>query len=184
MEIMYRYMATSAKYPGFTLIEFLIYIGITSIIVTAMVVFMWNVINLTAKVSVNGELASEERYLDERLSSEIKNALDINTSTSNFGVDLATVAGSKISLKASAPNDPTLIDVTTGTLRITEGTSTPVALTGAMSKVVSLIFTNYSAASGTTKHVGYTLTLSTVSSSRQEFQKILTSRSSAEIRSN
>ena len=170
---------------SFTLIEVLLYIAIVTIIMSAFVLFAWNAIILGAKNNTQQELYAQGRIISERILSEIRNANDLNTGTSNFDVDLVSNSSYQLSLVDNAPNNPTIFNVTSGILMIKQGASAAIALHSNTIKVTSLIFTNYSSADTKTKHVGYVLQLSTNSSSAsQQYQGTVAFDSSAEIRSN
>jgi len=170
---------------GFTLIEVLLYIAIVTIIMSAFIIFAWNAVILGAKNNTQQELFAQGRIVSERILSEIRNATDINTGTSNFDVDLATNATYQLSIADTAPNNPTIFTVVSGTLMVKQGAAAAIALHSTTIKVTSLVFTNYSSSDGKTKNVGYVLTLAqTSTSASQEYKGTITLDSSAEVRSN
>lgn len=173
------------KQQGFTLIEMLLYVGISGIVLTALVLFGWNMIGIGAKNGTHHDVVSNARLASEKLTFFIREATDIDTTNSNFNVNLTTVSGSKLTLRGVAPNDPIVIDVSGGTLRVALGASAPVALTSTNVAVSSLVFANASSLDGKSKNVGFTLQLGTTSGSgRFEYASSTALRSSAEIRSN
>lgn len=170
---------------GFTLIEMLLYVGVSGIVLTSLVAFGWNMIGIGAKNGTHNDVVSNARLASEKLSFFIREATDIDTVNSNFGVNLANVSGSKLTLRGVAPNDPIVIDVSGGTLRVALGASSPVALTSTNIAVSSLIFANASSADGKSKNVGFEIMLGTVSTgNRFEYASSTAIRSSAELRSN
>lgn len=170
---------------GFTLIELLLYVGIVAIVLSAIISFAWQVILSGSKSSQQQEVFATARYLSERVIYEIRNALDINVSSSNFNSNLANNPGQKLSLHAASANDPTLIDVSNGKLRITQGSSAAVNLNSNDSKVTDLTFTNNSSGDAKTKNISFTLTVqSAYSGTRQEFTASVSLQSSAEVRNN
>lgn len=171
---------------GFTFIEIILYIAIVAIMMNSLIPFAWNVIEGGAKSSVQQEVFSQARYISERLKAEIRNSIGINTGTSNFGVNIAT-AGGQLSLQDIAPNDPTIIDVSNGIVRIKQGAGTVISLNSANTSVSNLTFTNYSSADNKSKHIGFTLTIIAKyagAGTRQEYQATTTLESSAEVRNN
>lgn len=173
------------KQKGFTFIELLLYIAILSIILTSLVTFAWNAIDNSGKSTTQQEIASNARFVSERLLYEIRKAVDINTATSNFGINLATDQTKQLSLKENAPNDPTLINVVSGKIQIKQGAAAAVALNSTDTTVTDLTFTNNSSGDGKTKNITYTLTIiSNFNQSRQEFQGTISLRASGELRNN
>jgi type II secretory pathway pseudopilin PulG len=170
---------------AFTLIEILLYIAIVTIVMSAFVLFAWNAVILGAKNNTQQELYAQGRFVSERILSEIRNANDINTGTSNFDVDFVTNSANQLSLVQDAPNNPTIFNVVSGVLMMKEGASAAIPLHSNTIQVTSLIFSNYSSGDGKTKNIGYILTFSSASTSQaQQYKGTITFDSSAEIRSN
>jgi prepilin-type N-terminal cleavage/methylation domain-containing protein len=170
---------------GFTLIEVLLYIAIVTVIMSAMILFAWNVIILGAKSNSQQELYAQARIVSERINSEIRNANDINTGTSNFDVNLVTSSSNQISLVADAPRNPIIFNVVSGIVMIKLDALAAVPLHSNSISVTNLIFTNYSSVDGKTKHIGYTLSLMrNTTSAAQQYKGTVTLEGSAEIRSN
>lgn len=170
---------------AFTLIEMLLYIGVAGMVLSSLVAFGWNMMGIGAKSGTHADVVSNERLVAEKLSFFIREATDIDATNSDFGVNVATTTGSKITLHAVAPNDPIVFDVSGGVLRVTQGTAAPVALTSSNVSVSSLVFTNFSSADGKAKNIGFEIQLATISASnRSEYASASALRSSAELRSN
>lgn len=168
------------KKSGFTFLELLIYVGIVTVVVSSLIKFAWNVIGSGVKNSTQEEVYAAARYVSERIKYEIRNSNGINTGSSTFGSSPGV-----LSLVQTAPNNPTVIDLSAGKVRIKLGAAATVDLNSNDTTVTSLIFTNYSSGDNKTKHVGFTLTIQSSSSSvRQEYSDSVTLRSSAEVRSN
>lgn len=169
---------------GFTLVEVLLYIGIVTLILGAIVPFAWNVIGLGEKSVTQQETYAAARYLSERLKHEIRNADAIDTS--DFGDDLADDASKSFSAAQHGSSDTDRIFVEDGRVLIQQGSSDPVALQPQDMRVTSLVFTDYSSVDGTTKHAGFVFTIEANypnASGRQEYQESVTIESSAEVRS-
>lgn len=170
---------------AFTLIETLLYVGIVGMVLASLVGFGWNMMGIGAKSGTHHDVVSNERLVAEKLSFFVREATDIDGANSNFGVNLATTPGSKVTLRGVAPNDPIVFDVSGGALRVTLGVAAPIALTSSNIAVSSIVFTNASSADGKTKNVGFEIQLGTTSSgNRFEYASNTALRSSAEIRSN
>lgn len=173
------------KENGFTFIEVILYVAIVAIVVSTLVPFAWNVIQSGVKSTTEQEVYSAGRFVSERLKLEIRNALDINTPDSNFDVNLGSNPLLKLSLRATAPDDPTLISVSSGKIVIKQGVNPAVELNSTDTQVTNLTFTNYSSADNKTKNIDFILTLvANYPGGGQEYQETVTLRSGAEIRNN
>lgn len=157
---------------GFTFIELILYIAIVTIMLSALIPFAWNIIGTGAKSNTEQEVFSQARFISERIKYEIRNATGIN-SVSATSISLGPVA------------TPTIIDVLSGNLRITQGAVTT-ALNSPDVVISALTFTNNTSADNKTKNISYQFTLSAIptTSTRNEFSETTTIRSSAEVRSN
>jgi type II secretory pathway pseudopilin PulG len=174
-----------SKQKGFTYIELILYLGLVAFVLSSLINFGWNVILTGAKSATEQEVFSTLRFASEKIKSEIRNAAGLNLAESNFEVNLAGDSSYKLSLAKEAPNDPTIIDVFDGKVRLTQGASLPVDLNSARTRVTDLTFTNYSSADGKAKNIGFVLTVVSASpETRQEYQKTATLRSAVELRSN
>ena len=80
---------------GFTFIEMLLYMGIVSFILTAIVSFAWSIIYLGEKNNTQQEISAAARLISERLTREIRNAQAIGSS--DFGDNLALDASKSFS---------------------------------------------------------------------------------------
>jgi hypothetical protein len=182
---MTRMLRIGKNTKAFTLIEVLLYVGIAGMVLVSLAGFGWNMIGIGVKGNTHHDAVSNIRFVGERLSFFIREATDIDVANSNFGVNLAATPGSRVTLRGALPNDPIVIDVSSGTLRVTQGASAPVALTSSTVAVSSIIFTNASSLDDKTKNIGFELQLETISgSNRFEYASDTALRSSAEIRSN
>lgn len=159
---------------GFTFIELILYIGIVSIVMTALVSFAWNIITSGAKSSTQQEVYSQARYISERLKYEIRNSNGINSVSSN-----------QISLAKDAPNNPTIIGFSGGNITIQQGSSAAVNLNSSLTTITGLVFTNYSSGDNKTKHIQFNFTInSNYGSARQEYILSTPIEGSTEVRSN
>lgn len=168
---------------GFTFIEMLLYMGIVSFILTAIVSFAWNIIYLGVKNNTQQEITTATRLVSERLKYEIRNAQAIGPS--DFGDNFATDSTKNISLLEKSPRDVTQFFVQDGKLFIQEDGATAVALQSDTTKITNLVFTNYSSDDAATQQIGFTLTVETWypnAGERQEYQGSMTIESSAEVR--
>lgn len=161
---------------GFTFIEIILYVSIVSIVLTAIIPFAWNVIGGSVKSSAEQEVSSQARFISEKIKYEIRNADNINS-----------VAANSISLDVTvAANDPTIIDLLAGKIRIKLGAAAAVDLNSNDTLVSALTFTDYTSADNKTKNIQFVFTIDdNFGNSRQEYDvPTITVEGSAEVRSN
>lgn len=165
---------------GFTLIELILYIGISAMFMTAATLFAWDVIYGRVKSYAQQEVNQNMRLASKRIIYEIRNASGINT-----------VSANSISLAMSdSSRNPTVIDLSGGRVRIGYGTSgscpttTPCSLTSNAVTVSALSFTNFSSLPNS-ENIRFTITMSKEAGTvAKEFQETQTYTGSAELRSN
>ncbi|MBI4038377.1 prepilin-type N-terminal cleavage/methylation domain-containing protein [Candidatus Daviesbacteria bacterium] len=161
---------------GFTFIEVILYVAIITIVMSALIPFAWSVIEGGVQSSSQQEVFSQARFVSERIKYEIRNANGINS-----------VSPTNISLAVSPPaNDPTIIDLAAGNIRIKLGAASAVNLNSTDTKITTLTFTNYSSADNKTKHIQFSFTIDdNYPSGRAEYDvPSYTLEGSAELRSN
>ena len=169
---------------GFTLIELILYVSIVSIITTSLILFGVKIVEENNKNRTEQEVYAAARYLSERIKYEIHNANSINIASSDFDLNLATNPWKKLSLAQTAPNDPTIIDVSGGKARITQGAGSALNLNSTETTVTNLTFTNYTSGDGKTENVALALTVNSSLVGSHEYTESVTVRSTAEVRSN
>ena len=161
---------------GFTFIEIILYISIVSIVLMALVPFAWNVIGGSVKSSAEQEVSSQARFISEKIKYEIRNADSINS-----------IAATSISLDPPGTiNDPTIIDLSGGKIRIKLGAAAIVDLNSTDTNITSLTFTDFTSADNKTKNIQFIFTIDdNYGSSRQEYDvPAQTVEGSSELRSN
>lgn len=165
---------------GFTFIELLVYIAVISVVLTSISQLAWNAIGAGVKNTTLQEVHANTRFISERIKYEIRNANGMNAGSSTFGSSPGV-----LSLVQSAPNNPTIIDLVGGNIRIKQGAAAAVNLNSNDTQITSLVFTNYTSADTLTQHIAFTFTIqSNSASARTEYDGTVTIRGSAEIRSN
>ena len=162
---------------GFTLIELILYIAISSIFMLASVSFAWDVIYGRVKSYVQQEVNQNMRFASKRITYEIRNASAISS-----------VGSSTLTLTMADPDrNPTVFDVSNGRLRIGYGgsggcpISSPCPLTSDNVSLTNLTFTNLSQVPNSS-NIQFSITIIS-SGDRLEFQESQTYRGAAEIRS-
>lgn len=139
---------------GFTLVELIIYITLTVLIGTAILSFSIQVVETSQKSRSFQEVQQNARVAMQRMIQEIKSASDLNTGSSAFDVHPGV-----LSLEHQTGGlDPTVFDISSGTLRITQGANGPYDLTSSNVRVSNLVFTNLSS-SGRVKVIRIEMTV-------------------------
>lgn len=177
---------------GFTLIELLLYMGLVALFLTAATTSTLDVILGSVKSSVQQEVQENLRYATHRIQFEIRNADSINTTQSNFGVNLATNPSTKVSFSAPAPYNPLEFIVKSGVLQIRSTIGGDDAededddenfkpLTSNLVEVTSLIFSNLT--DGSSENIRFTITIRYKNpSGRSQWDKSATFEGGANLR--
>lgn len=122
---------------GFTLIELVVYISIVSGVLLIAVVLSIDLLRGRAKSTALEVVNQNGRLVLERITTVVRNANLVNAVDSVFGTSPGRLS---LQMPDGAVN-PTVFDVSGATLRVAEGTGTPVPLTSPDVEVTSLIFT-------------------------------------------
>jgi len=129
--------------PGFTLIETIVYIGITVMVIVASVHVMLATMGAREKTEIVSAVQQDLRFAMDRIANAILDARDIDTSGSTFGNDSGvlslTMSGS------SAALDPTVFTLSGSRIYIQEGAGVAFPITSPTILVDQLRFTNLSA---------------------------------------
>lgn len=159
---------------GFTLIELILYVGIVSIVLTALIPFAWNLIEGGVKSSTDQEVYSQGRYASEAIKYEIRNANSLS-SFSSSSITLIDSSGNNVIITSSA-----------GKITLKRGAANAVNLNSNDTSVTGLIFTNYTSADNKTKNIQFTFTIDDAfASSRTDYQApAINIEGDGEIRSN
>ena len=128
--------STPENGAGFTLIEFLIYVGIVATILVVMSGFFWNIIFGNIKETSYQEIQQNGRFALTKITQEIKKAIGINSPLPSFSSNTLSLA--------MADASSTIFDLVDGRLRITQGSQGPFELTSDQVRVSNLLFTNLS----------------------------------------
>lgn len=150
----------SRKTCGFTLLEFIIYIGLVTVVIAAASQLGFNIIINEEKTEIVEEISYNARFGMEKITDHIHKAEAINA-------PLVGATSTTLSLKmTSSSEDPTVFSLSSGILQVQEGASTPVDITSDEITVSFLEFANvsYPTASGT---VRITATIESTDSSQK-----------------
>lgn len=161
---------------GFTLIELLLYISIASIIVFTTASLLRFSLESRVKNQTIAEVEQEGAQVMALITQTIRNGTAINSptiGTSDTSLSVAVVTGA---------NSPTVFDLSSGRIRVKEGTGATTNLTSSKVTVSNLNFQNLSR-TGTpnTIRISFTITY-TNSSGRNEYDFTKTFYGSANLR--
>lgn len=164
------------KQKGFTLVELLLYLGLAAVLLLVISVFLAMLLQSRVKNQTVAEVEGQGAMVMNLITQTIRNAEGINSPA-------AGASAASLSLDAAGvSNDPTVFDLSSGTLRIQEGAAAPVALTSSQVTASSLSFQNLSRA-GTPGTVRVQFTLSYINpSGRNQYNYSKTFYASASLR--
>lgn len=141
---------------GFTFIEVLLYIGLFSLLGTALFVFSWDIIDLSEKSHTEQSLVEEARFSLEKMKSVLRNSTGIDEENSVFdsvdGKLIVHIRGSSDTITFENENDRVVMR---------QSGDTSIALHSGAFRVRELIFEKYKALGQPASFVSITLTLET-----------------------
>lgn len=161
---------------GFTLLELLLYVAISSILLTTISLFLSTLLQSRIKNQTISEVDGQGMVAMELMAQIIRNADTVSAPA-------AGATGSSLTLTTTVPaQSPTVFDLAAGALRITEGATPAIPLTNSRITVSSLSFQNLSRA-GTPGTIRIQFTISAVNNSgRNEYAYQKTFTASATLR--
>lgn len=161
---------------GFTLVELLLYISISTTVLIAGSLFMASMFSARVKSQAVNEVEQQGVAAMHVITEAIRNAENITAPA------IGVTSGSLTIDVITTSNDPTLFDQSLGTLRIKEGSGANIPLTNSRVTMSDLSFQNVSR-SGTPGSVQVRFTLMHANpSNRQEYQVNKTFYGSATLR--
>ena len=164
------------KQSGFTLIEAVIYMALLATLLLALSGFYGLVLNSRVKAQTISEVEQQGTQIVQVISQSIRNATAINSPT--IGSNAASLSIAVV----SAPQSPTIFDLSAGALHIKEGASAPVDLSNNRVLISNLVFYNLSRAS-TEGIISFQFTVTRVNNSgRNELDYTKTFYASAALR--
>jgi len=164
------------KGEGFTLVELLLYISIASIMLLTTTLFLQTLLESRVKNQTISEVQAQGAQVMHIITQTIRNAEAITSpaqgaSASSLTLDVVDVG-----------DDPTVFDLSSGVLRITEGAGSAIAITNSRVLVSGLSFENLSRTDTPgTLRVEFTIT-HTNSEGRNEYNFSKTFYGSASLR--
>ena len=123
---------------GFTLVELLLYVSASAIFLLVISLFLATLLQSRVKNQTIAEVEQQGLQVMQVITQTARNAKAIHspaqgTSASSLSLDVII-----------ASNDPTVFDLSNGTIRITEGIGSPVSLTNARVVASGTVFQNLS----------------------------------------
>lgn len=125
------------KEKGFSLIELLLYVSIAAIVVLVVSGLLYTILQARVKNQTIAEVDQQGAQLVQIINQIVRNSQSVNSPTS----------GSSNSLSLGQTNasvNPTVFDLSSGVLRITEGSGSAVPLTNSRVSISGLTFQNLS----------------------------------------
>jgi Tfp pilus assembly protein PilW len=123
---------------GYSLIELLLYVGLSATIISAVAVFFYFVSFTKTKIQTITEVENEGQMVVEIISQNIRNAQKVNLP--NLGE-----SGEVLSLQSANPNeDPIVFSLENGRIKMQKGSSLEFFLTSDRLEVTNLTFRNLS----------------------------------------
>ncbi|MEK7648952.1 MAG: type II secretion system protein [Patescibacteria group bacterium] len=123
---------------GFTLLELLISVSIVGILAVAISDFYITIVSSRLKAQQIAGVEQQGASASQYIAQLVRNAEEITSPA-------VGTSGNALTLEVTdAAKDPTVIDVSAGRLRITEGAQTSVFLTDSHTAVTNPLFTNLS----------------------------------------
>lgn len=129
-------MKQPTEKTGFTLIEVLLYVNIVGVVLTIISVFLVIFLNARVKNQVVAEVERQGNQTMQLITQTIRNADTITAPA--IGVSAASTT---LTVPTGA-NSPTIFDLSTGVIRITEGAGSAEALTSNRVTASALSFHN------------------------------------------
>ncbi len=123
---------------GVTLIEFLLYIALTSFILVFISVSLSATLQSRVKNETISNVDQEGGQTMAFVMQSIRSALAVNTPATSTSASLLSLH------MADSAADPRIFDVASGTMRVIEGAGSPVALTSGRVTISGLTFSNVS----------------------------------------
>lgn len=138
-----RSLTARTTLRGFTLVEFIVYIAVSSVVIVTLVRSTLMLLDVQRRLSVLQPTQEETRFVLQRLTTSVRNALEINLA--DEGALSLAMSGRTI--------DPTVYSLVGGEVFLAEGTGAAVPLTSSKVVFEQLRFENLSApgAFGTVK---------------------------------
>lgn len=137
---------------AFSFFEVILYLGLFSLLATALLTFSWDVLDLSDKNETGQYVFSDARFVSERLGTLVRKASGIDTEAS-----VLDDSNGKLVLNQIGSSDTVTVELVSGRVMLTESGSEAVALHSLSTQVASLTFQKYGTSEDGSEYVGYTL---------------------------
>lgn len=141
------------SFKGFTVLEMLLYVSVCSFLLLALSLFLTSLFGVRVKNQSIADVNQQGQQVMKLLTETIKNAKSIEIP--NIG---ATSSSLSVTVE-DAMLSPTIFDVSSGTMRISEGGGPNILLTNSHVTVNSLLFENISSTSSTDRIIRVSFTI-------------------------
>lgn len=139
---------------GFTFFEVIIYLGLFSLLATALFQFAWNVFDLEMKDRTSRRVFSDARFVSERVNYFIRNAGGVDAGASVF-----ENTNGKLVLNVLDSSDTITIEIQNGNVVLAETGQAAVNLNSNDTKATGLTFTRYGSEAEGSEYIDFTLAL-------------------------
>ncbi len=162
-----KYKVLNAHYyqlrahSGFTLVEFLLYIGLMALIVGSITTLASVVLKSRVKANVTREVEQQGNFAMNKMILVTQNAQSINTPATGSAATTLSIS------TYNSSENPTIFDVQSGTIRVQRGAGLAIALTNNRVTVSGLNIQNTTATNSSTLKIQFTLSSRTTSQSRE-----------------
>jgi len=137
----------SRRFSAFTLIETLMYVAFAGMILTSVVWLAATALTIRSKTRASIVLEEDVRFASGRIRSLV-------TASTGILAPTASATGTTLQLSmASSSANPTTISFATGTIYLTQGTGTAMALTSSEVLISRLVFTRVSSTAASIRMV-------------------------------
>ncbi|NTW26940.1 MAG: hypothetical protein HGA36_01305 [Candidatus Moranbacteria bacterium] len=170
---------TNKTKKGFTFIETILYIAISSVVVGVLFAYGWNMVSARTKAATMRDTAANARLIMLRLNNEIRMATDIDKNNSVFEGE-----NGKISL--TTPQGKIMIESIGDRISIARGENSPQFLSGENVRVRNFQLSKQENDAGKVQYVGFSFTVEAYypeALNSYEYNYSLPINSGAEVRS-
>lgn len=171
-------MKTDKIKKGFTFIETILYIAISTIVIGVLFAYGWNMISAKTKSATIRETSSSARFITERIKREIRMSTDVDSTQSVFG------GVGKITL--TTPQGKVVIESVGDRMLITRGNSPAQFLAGNNVRIRNFELSKQESINGKVQYVGFSFTVEAYypqAANRFEYNYSVAVNSGTEIRS-
>lgn len=165
------------KLHGFTFIEVILYIGLFSLLGTALLTFTWDIFKLSEEGNTERLVTEGGRFVMERMKYDIRGAAGVDTEASVFDS-----ANGKLVLEKLGSSDTVTFELQNGQVVMQESGQEAVVLQPRNTYATALLFERFSPPDHSVEYITITLTFETILQAPIEYASSLTLETGAVIR--